>query len=176
MTNLSFRDFLGFADVLREQAANCENLGRSLPYIIGSILNSWMALESFVNNMLFDFASLPASGFTVHERGFLEERQVRFSVSGSDAGTFKLEAAPEYRRLEDKVLFLTAKFGKNKLDKGTALWQRFEKIKKKRNVLSHLRRGDDLVLSVADCDEAASVTKDLITMLSKEVWKKPVKW
>lgn len=147
------------------------------PYIIGSILNSWMAIESFINNMMQDFASLPEAMFTIHERGFLEERQVRFAVKGTKAGTFYLENKEEFRRLEDKILFLINKFGKNKkINKGERIWQQFEEVKKKRNAISHPKRNQEIELTIKDAEDAIDVARKVIELVSKEVWKKPVRW
>ena len=177
MSILSFRDFLDYAELLYEDA-KVNGEGRNAhPYIIGSILNSWMSIESFINNMMQDFTSLSEEMFTIHERGFLEEKQVRFANKGIRAGTFDLENKEEYRRLEDKILFLIAKFGKSKtIDKGTHIWQRFEKIKDKRNVLSHPKRNREIELTLKDAQQAIEVAKSLIALVSWEVWKKPIKW
>lgn len=175
---LSFRDFLYYAEQLYEDAKN-KGAGRynAIPYIIGSVLNSWMAIESFINNMMQDFASLPEGMFTILERGFLEEKQVRFANKGTKAGTFYLENKEEFKRLEDKILFLIAKFGKSrKVDKGTVLWQRFERMKDKRNTLTHPKRNREVELTLKDAQEAIEIAKSVINLVSKEVWKKPIKW
>jgi hypothetical protein len=177
MKMFSFRDFLYYAEQLYEDAKNKTDEPAANPYIIGSILNSWMSMESFINNMMQDFTCLPEEIFTIHERGFLEEKQVRFADKGRKAGTFYLENKQEYRRLEDKVLFLLAKFGKSRtVDRGTHIWQRFEKIKDKRNALSHPRRTKIIELTLKDAQEAIEVAKSVISLVSKEVWKKSVTW
>jgi hypothetical protein len=174
---LSFRDFLNHAELLYEDAKQKSEGRNAHPYIIGSMLNSWMSIESFINNMMQDFTSLPKEMFTIHERGFLEEKQVRFTNKGIKAGTFSLENKEEYRRLDDKILFLIAKFGKSKtVDKGTHIWQRFEKIKDKRNALSHPKRNREIELTLKDAQEAIEVAKSVIALVAKEVWKKPIKW
>ncbi len=174
---LTFRDFLDYAERLFEDADKKSEGRGAYPYIIGSILNSWMAIESFTNNMMQDFTSLPEATFTLHERGFLEEKQVRFSDRGIKAGTFYLEGKEEFRRLEDKILFLIAKFGKSKtVDKGTHIWQRFQKIKDKRNALSHPKRNRVINLTLKDAQEAMEVARSVISLVSQEVWQKPVKW
>lgn len=174
---LSFRDFLKYAERLHEDAQEKGEGKRAYPYIIGSILNSWMSIESFINNMMHDFASLPNDIFTIHERGFLKEHQVRFEDRGAKAGTFYIGKQEEFRRLEDKILFLIAKFGKNKtVNKGAHLWQRFEKMKVMRNTLSHPKRNREIELTLADAKESIDVAKEVISLVSEEVWKKPIKW
>jgi len=174
---LTFRNFLDYAEKLYDDAKSEDKKGDANPYIIGSILNSWMSIESFINNMMQDFASLPEDMFTIHERGFLEEKQVRFANKGDKAGTFYLENKEEFRRLEDKILFLVAKFGKSRsVDKGAPLWQRFERMKDKRNTLSHPRKNQEIELTLKDAQEVIEVAKSVITLVSREVWKKPIKW
>jgi len=173
----SFRDFLDYAELLYKDAQTKGEGRGSVPYIIGSILNSWMSIELFINNMMQDFASLPDNMFTIHERGFLEEKQVRFANRGAKAGLFFLENKEDFKRLEDKILFLIAKFGKSKaVDKGTHIWQQFEKMKDKRNALSHPRRSKNIELTLRDAEQAIAVAKDVIALVSKEVWKKPIRW
>jgi hypothetical protein len=173
----SFRDFLEYAERLYEDAQHQYDTKSATPYIIGSILNSWMSIESFINNMMQDFASLPEDMFTTHERAFLEEKQVKFETKGSKAGTFRLEKKEEFRRLEDKILFLIAKFGESKtVDKGTHIWQRFEKMRTKRNDLSHPKRHKEIELKLEDAEEAIEVAKSIINLVSSEVWKTPIKW
>lgn len=147
------------------------------PYIIGSILIAWMSIESFINNMLQDFSSLPEGIFTVHEKGFLEEKQVKFISKGAEAGTFQVEKKDDYKRLEDKILFLLAKCGqKSGLSKGSTIWQDFEKIKTVRNSLSHPKRTRDIKLTLNDSEAAIRVARDVISFVSRQVWKKKVTW
>lgn len=176
MTQLTFRAFLRYAQRLHDEAVATTTQDAALPYVIGSILASWISLESFVNNMMQDYTALPAPTFSVHERGFLEEKQVQFRRTGKNSGTFSITNNPEFRRIEDKLLFLIAKFGGGELDKGGPLWQKFEKVKKKRNTLSHYRRDKDIELSPNDSNEAIELAKGLIEFLSKKIWKKPLKW
>jgi hypothetical protein len=124
--------------------------------------------------MMEDFASLPPDLFTVHERAFLEERCVQFASSGANAGTFELINRPEYRRLEDKILFLIAKFSNIRVDKGSGIWQRFEQSKTIRDRLTHPRKKTDLPLSAQDAKNAIEVAKEIIQLVSTGVWGKKV--
>lgn len=174
---LSFRELIDYSVLLYEDAKSTGSPRKRNAFIIGSILNSWAGIESFINNMMQDFASLPEDMFTVHERGFLEEKQVKLSTRGANIGTFCLENKDEYKRLEDKIAFLIARFGKNKkIEKGTAFWQRFEKIKKKRNRLTHPRRNEEIKLSLEDAKDAHDVSKEVIEFVFSEVWKKQIIW
>lgn len=174
--DLSFRALLKFAERLHGHAVDAPDHRRALPYLMGSILTSWISLESFVNNMMQDYAALPSGTFSVHEEGFLKERQVHFNRDGANVGTFTVSANSEYRRIEDKVLFLIAKFGGAKIDKGGRLWQKFERVKKKRNALSHCRRDKGVDVDYRDSEEAMEVAREIIGLLSKRIWRKSVTW
>lgn len=176
MKQLSFRTFVSFAEKLHDQAVSAESRAAAMPYVIGSILTSWIAVESFVNNMMQDYAVLPAGMFSIHERGFLQEKQVQFIRAGKDAGCFSISESPEFKRVEDKILFLIAKVGRGNVDKGAHLWQQFEKVKKKRNALVHYRKGYEIELTVGDSQEAIEMGRELIEFLSKKVWKQLLKW
>ena len=56
MKQLSFRAFLNYAEKLHNQALEAANHNAAMPYLIGSVLTSWISLESFVNNMMQDYA------------------------------------------------------------------------------------------------------------------------
>lgn len=176
MKRLSFRAFVSFAEKLHGHAVEAGNRDLALPYLVGSILTSWISLESFVNNMLEDYASLPIGTFSVYESAFLEEKQVRFNTSGKLAGTFSIGSTSEFKRIEDKVMFLVAKFGGQNLDKGGPLWQKFESVKEKRNALTHHRRGSDVEVGIKDSEDALALAKELIEFLSMRVWKKNIRW
>jgi hypothetical protein len=176
MNQLSFRIFLNYAEKLHSEAIEASNHNAAMPYLIGSLLTSWISLESFVNNMMQDYAALPEGIFSVHESAFLLEKQVVFNRTGAKAGTFSAGNNPEFKRIEDKILFLIAKFGGGKIDKGGLLRQKFEKVKKKRNTLSHYRKDCDIVLTSQDSQEAMELVKELIEFLSKKIWKKPLRW
>ncbi len=139
---------------------------------IASVLFSFMAIESFINNMMEDFVSLPVGLFTIHERGFLEERRVQFESFGQQAGEFILTKQQEYRSLEDKILFLIAKFsGSPKLDKGSSLWQKFDRSKNIRDKLSHPRKDSTPILCADDAKTSLDVAKEIIQLVSTKVWK-----
>jgi hypothetical protein len=139
---------------------------------IASVLFSFMAIESFINNMMEDFVSLPEGLFTIHERGFLEEHRVQFESSGQQTGEFILTNQQEYRSLQDKILFLIAKFGGGpKLDKGSGLWQKFDRSKDMRDKLSHPRKDSTPILCADDAKTSLDVAKEVIQLVSAKVWK-----
>ena len=174
----SYRDFLDYSEGSYSRAKQANKLGHSSTVensVIASILLSWIAIESFTNDMLADFASLPPDMFSLPERALLTEREVEFVSSGSEAGQFRVSDILKYRPLEDKILFLVAKFGTGtKLDKGGHLWQKFEAVREKRNQISHPRKSHDMSLSLTDAEDALEVARAIIKMVSEKVWGKAV--
>jgi hypothetical protein len=175
---LSYRDFLDYSEGSYSKAKQASGLGHSSMVensVIASILLSWIAIESFTNDMMADFAALPPDMFSLPERALLTEQEVEFVNSGSEAGQFRLSGTLKYRPLEDKILFLVAKFGAGtKLDKGGHLWQKFEAVREKRNQISHPRKSHDISLSLTDAEDALEVARAIIKMVSQKVWGKAV--
>jgi hypothetical protein len=141
-----------------------------------SILFSFMALESFINNMMSDFTELPSGLLTPHEQGFLAERVVELIDSGSNAGKFEVTNRQRYQNLEYKIMFLVARFSQDTVDKGSALWQKFQKMKDIRDILTHPRKDTTKVPSPSDAEEAIEVAKAIIQLVSQKVWGKKVQF
>ena len=92
-------------------------------------------------------------------------------------GKFMIDRASEYHRLEDKIFFLIAKFGKMDDDfKGKKLWQEFEKFKEDRNYIVHPRRSSEFTLDIEKARHYLSLSKDIIPLISKHVRKKRVEF
>jgi hypothetical protein len=174
----SYRDFLDYAEGFYQEARVSEKCGenrKAEKSLIASILFSWISVEAFVNGMLDGLTSMPTEAFSLHEKALLTEKTVEFLDSGHHAGTFRLSKRTQYRRIEDKILFLIAKFGMGTApDKGGPLWQTFVEFKKKRDQLTHPRKIQDMSLTVADADAALETSKNIIRLLAGEVWRKHV--
>lgn len=169
---LNFRDYLSYSEKYI-QLAEEESLDK-LKFLIPSILLSWIAIESFINNIMDDFGSLPEDLFELHERGLLLEKKVTFVDHGGDMGKFKLDHT-EYKRLEEKILFLITKFGNlNKPYKGEILWQDFENLRDTRNKILHPRRDTELELTVEKAYKYLETSKDIIQFVSTNVWGKQI--
>lgn len=166
----NYRNYIDWAEKLLflYEERNVNEVG-----LLGSsILLSWIAIESFVNNMLDDFASLPEGLFELHERAFLLEREIDFIDSGNNLGSFEL-SRKRYVKLSDKIFFLIRKFNPSqKSFKGNTLWQNFEKLKDIRNKIAHPRKTDYLSISFDQAKEAIDTSKSIIRFISEKVWKK----
>jgi len=73
----SYRDFLDYAESFYSQARQASELEQSAAEersVIASLLLSWIAMESFINNMMADFAAIPPDIFSLPERALLIEQ------------------------------------------------------------------------------------------------------
>lgn len=169
---LNYRDYLSYSDKYI-QLAEDESVNK-LKFLIPSILLSWIAIESFINNIMDDFNSLPRDLFELHERSLLIEKKVIFVDRGNDMGKFKL-GQTEYKKLEEKILFLITKFGNlNKPYKGELLWQNFEDLRVTRNKILHPRKNTELGLTVQKAYKYLEISKNIIQFVSTNVWRKRI--
>ena len=173
---LDYRTILEFADRYIRMARSETTQSNLELYLVPSILFSWIAIELFINNMLDDFNSLPENMFELHEKAFLLERRLKFESEGLNIGKFVLDQT-EYRRLENKIFFLIAKFSPGEKNlRGDSLWQNFERFKSVRNKLVHPRRETDLTTSISDAENYLENAKEIIKFVSKRVWGKSIEF
>lgn len=174
---IDFRDYLEYAEKYLDEAKEKESAIKNLDkFLIPATILAWAAIESLVNNMLDDFSSLHKDTFELHERAFLLEKKIRFVDNGNNIGIFELEGT-DYRKIDDKIFFLISKFGKNlTIKKGTGLWQRFSEFKEVRDNLVHPRRTKEVKLSINNVMNYINTAKELIKLISKNVWGSEVKF
>ena len=172
----SFRDYLSYAEkylrLAEDELESSPDVGWLL---IPATVLAWAAIESFVNNRLSDYGSLPEDLFELHERAFLLEKRIRFVDRGNKIGQFILEGT-EYRRLEEKIFFLIAKFssqgGQNIREEG--LWQDFRRFKEDRDALVHPRWDKDVSLDIGRVRNHIETSKRVIQLVSRHIWDKEV--
>ena len=162
---ISFREYIKYAERhLRIAEKEIEHGRSGDPYLIPSIILSWSAIESFVNNRLDEIDSLPTDLFAPHEKAFLIEKQLQFQDSGQHAGEFLIKGS-SYKKLSDKIVFLFAKFGTN-ANKGATLWQDFDKLRKTRDSLIHPRKNKQQTITPDLARECIRIAKKLIEFIS----------
>ncbi|MBI2856219.1 MAG: hypothetical protein HYX93_05165 [Chloroflexi bacterium] len=174
---MSYQELLSDAEWFCNQAETAkEGSPSEARFSTASILFSFIAIESFINNMMSDFASLPPGMFTPYEQGFLAEKAVDLAESGANAGRFEVTNRKRYWSLETKVMFLVARFSGNTVDKGSTLWQKFEQAKDVRDLLTHPRKDTDAIPSPADARMTLEVARDIVQLVSWNVWGKKVEF
>lgn len=173
---LNFRDYLIFAEKYVNFAESDRRSSTNIEWLlIPSVILSWTAIESFVNNRLFDYGSLPENKFKLHERAFLLEQKIKFIDSGNNIGSFRLEGN-DYRRLEDKIFFLISKFSskEEKNLKGGSLWQNFRELKILRDNILHPRTDKDIDIDIDIVIKHINTSKCIIQLISEHIWGKKV--
>ncbi len=174
---VSYRELIEDAQWFCDQAEYAQKGSKILErFSTASILFSFMALESFINDMMSDFTVLPVGLLTPHEQGFLAEKVVELADSGLNAGKFEVTNKQRYQSLEYKIMFLVARFSGDAVDKGSTLWQRFQKMKDIRDSITHPRKDATHVPLPTDAEEAIAVSKDIILLVSQKVWKKKIQF
>ena len=126
-----------FASLLLEEAKRFLELAgeASLDEGVNANLHAGMvlafcALEAHVNAVSDEMAL--QKGLTPHEKSILLEREVRLGN-----GQYTLEKDLKMHRLEDRILFLFARFTRSTLDKNTPWWAKLKASLKVRNQISH---------------------------------------
>ena len=176
---LNFRDYLSYAEkhLLHAEDGISKSLDVNWLLIPATIL-TWSAIESFVNNRLDDFGSLPDGMFELHERAFLLEKRIKLEDKGDKIGQFVLEGA-EYSRLEDKIFFLVTKFGNRgslKVKRGDTLWQEFQELKDARDALVHPKQNKQVLVSIEKVRKFIETSKEVIQLVSLNMWNKRVQF
>jgi hypothetical protein len=171
----NFREHIEFAERYVSLAEDKPDSQRAWLTVPATIM-AWIAIESFINNMIDDFASLPKDMFSLHEMSFMLEKPIKFIGKGENLGKFEIEHnRSEYRRLEEKIYFLIAKFSsKATAYKGSSLWQNFEKLQGHRNILVHPRKGSDNAPSLEQAEQYIKTSKEVIQFVSQHVWSKDI--
>jgi len=174
----TFREYLSYAERYLSDAEQHYRNGGNVDWLLmPATILAWSSIEAFINNMLDDFGALPDGIFDLHERAFLLEKRIRFEDRGEQIGQFLLEGV-EYRRLEDKILFLVAKFGDRRARnlKGETLWQNFQQFKDVRDALVHPRRDKEFELDTVRVRGFIQTAKDVIHLVGENVWNKKIEF
>lgn len=168
--NINYRDYLQYA-------YSCLLDSEKEWKLINGTFMAWVAIESYINNIIDDLNSLPSDMFKIHEKAFLEEKRLKFCESGVDIGEFILEGK-EYRKLEEKIFFILRRFGKNKIDKvkNDRLWQDFIDFKEMRNILVHPKKSKGAELNYDKVNKYIDTAKEIIQFVSKCIYNERVEF
>jgi hypothetical protein len=169
---IGFRDYIRYAEKqLRVAEREIENGKSGDPYLIPSVILAWSAIESFVNNRLDEFDSLPSDLFAPHEKAFLIEKQLQFQQDGQHVGEFLIKGN-SHKALSDKIHFLMAKRRSRTIKKGTGLWQDFDGLREVRNSLIHPRKSKYKAITPESARECIRVSRKVIAFISEGLGQK----
>jgi len=159
-----------FASLLLEEAKRflelageaSEDEGVNANLHAGMVL-AFCALEAHVNAVSDEMAL--QKGLTAHEKSILLEREVRL-----ENGQFKLNSALKMHRLEDRILFMFARFTKSTLNKDTPWWTKLKASLKVRNQISHPK--DVTKLTKQDVSTSIQAIVDCLDALYQAIYGK----
>lgn len=124
---------------------------------------AFCALEAHVNAVSDEMAL--QKGLTAHEKSILLEREVSL-----DSGHYKLKSTLKMYRLEDRILFLFARFTKSALDKNAPWWAKLKASLKVRNEISHPKEVTTLIEK--DVAESIQAIVDCLDALYHAIYGK----
>jgi hypothetical protein len=163
---IGFHDYISFAERHLEMAEVEIDAGKDANlFLIPSVILAWSAIESFVNNILDIFDSLPANLFEAHEKAFLMEKHLKFQESGKNAGQFAIKGNA-FKKLSDKILFLIVKCG-SEVKLNDTPWKDFERLKDIRDALVHPRQTKHKVLDADITRDCINISKRVIVFISE---------
>lgn len=132
-------------------------------FLHASLFLASSALEGFVNSIASDF--LTRQDLTVHERGFLAEREVRLRE-----GSFVVSDSLKMVRMEDRIGFLCAKYGRERIPKSQSWWSELQQGGELRNQLTHPRAA--ITISADQVGRYISAVVELLEFLFRKIYKK----
>lgn len=147
-------EFDSFADqlleesrALLEKAKTAEDFSQTT-YLHSSLLLAISALEACVNSISDEIMIEPYCGeYTVHERGLLLEKDVRF-----DKGRFVLGNSRRIARITDRVEFLYSKFSVNQIDEATKWYANLVQSIDLRNKIVHPKKNMKVTITQVEID------------------------
>jgi len=143
---------------LADEASEDEGVNANLH---ASIVLAFCALEAHVNAVSDEMAL--QKGLTAHEKSILLEREVRL-----DYGQYKLKNDLKMHRLEDRILFLFARFTKSMLAKDAPWWTKLKVSLKVRNQISHPK--DVTTLTKKDVATSIQAIVDCLDALYQAIY------
>lgn len=105
-------------------------------------------------------------GLSVHDQAILQEKDVRL-----ENGKFVLKKGLKIYRLEDRLMFLYARFSVAKLDKTETWWVALQSAVNLRNELTHPKSVPDISVDVVR--NALTAIVEATDRLYRAVYKKP---
>ena len=146
-----------------ETAVATDDEVRRDAYLHAALMLGFSSLEAHINAICEEFSSRPE--FSVHEKAFLLEQEVRLEGGEFRCGGLKMS------KLEDRITFLYRHFSGKSLDKQAACWSALGTSIKLRNKLTH-PKGIPAV-TVDSVQSAIRSIIDALDSLYQAIYKKP---
>lgn len=153
-------EFLRMAEINEDETDVCQRFCRA------SILASWAGFEAWINKTCVDFANND-NKLTLLERALLLERRVNF-----EHGVFSISNSIKYESVENRLEFLIAKYGKQKIRKNTPQWNRFKESKKIRDSITHPKVQSQTFVDIVEAKDNLHVLKHYLKFASKQIYNK----
>jgi hypothetical protein len=165
-------DIDGFASTLLEESKRFLELAKAAEggadeagrdaYLHATIMLAFCGLEAHVNAVADEMVF--TKGLSVHERAILLERDVKL-----EDGKFRLKNNLKMYRLEDRILFLMARFSADPIE--NKAWQAaLRSATTFRNQLTHPK--DATIISVANAEAAILSVVETLDALYLSIYKK----
>lgn len=159
-----------FASTLLEEAKRYLELGKEAgepvarnAHLHASLMLSFCALEAHVNAVADEMAI--RSHLSAHDLGILKEREVRLKD-----GAFNLTNDLKMFRLEDRILYLHARFATKPFNKTVAWWSHLKTSLIIRNRLTHPK--DEVLIKVNEVEASLNAIIEAIDALYLGIYGK----
>jgi hypothetical protein len=151
------------AKAFLEKAKNISNAKIKEAYLHAALNLGFCGLEAHVNAIADDFLTL--QDISAHERSILAECKVEL-----EHGEFRVTEQFQMYRLEDRLLFLCARFSKTPLDRTAAHWGRFKDAQVLRNGLTHPK--EPAIVTESSVERALSSILQVLDVTYRSVYGK----
>lgn len=147
-----------------EKALDAKSDEETNAFLHAALMIGFCSFEAQIN-AISDEMSV-GHGLSIHEKAVLQEKEVRL-----ENGKFSLQKGLKIFRLEDRVMFLYARFSVTKLDKTQAWWTALQNAVNLRNELTHPKSVPEITSS--SVQNALTAIMDATDQLYRAVYKKP---
>lgn len=133
-------------------------------YLHAALSLGFCSLEAHINAIAEDFLTL--TDLSAHERSILAEKKVEL-----DNGEYRLTEHLQIFRLEDRLLFLCARFSKKPaFDRKANYWSQFKDAQLLRNALMHPKTA--AVVTDTSVERALSAILQVLDMMYRRIYNK----
>jgi len=147
-----------------ERAIEAKSNDTCEAFLHAALMIGFCSFEAQVNAIADEMSV--GHGLSVHDQAVLQEKDVRL-----ENGKFSLKKGLKVYRLEDRVMFLYARFSTVKLDKTEAWWGAFQCAVILRNQLTHPKAVP--AISVDAVRHALAAIIEATDRLYRAVYRKP---